>query len=80
MAQRTAQGAISNALITFDSQPDSAHVRQLVVQGLFACSSATVWRMVKRKPLPAPIKLSEGVTAWNVGQLRKCLAEKRGVQ
>ena len=74
MAQRTDKGALPNALANFDSQPDSAYVRQPVVQGLFAISSATVWRMVKRGTIPAPRKLSERVTAWNVGELRKALA------
>ena len=74
MAQRTAQSAIPNALANFDSQPDSAYVRQPVVQGLFAISSATVWRWVAKGRLPAPRKLSERVSAWNVGDLRKALA------
>ena len=74
MAQRTDQSAIPDALKNFDSLPDSANVRQPVVQGLFGCSSATVWRMVKRGTLPAPKKRSERVTAWNVGDLRKALA------
>jgi hypothetical protein len=73
MAQRTDQGAISDALRNFDSLPDSANVRQPVVEALFACSPATVWRMVKRGVLK-PKKLSERVTAFNVGDLRKALA------
>ncbi len=74
MAQRTNQSAIPDALKNFDSLPDSANVRQPVVQGLFGCSSATVWRNVKKGIIPAPRKLSERVTAWNVGDLRKALA------
>lgn len=74
MAHRTDPSAIPEALKNFDSLPDSANVRQPVVQALVGCSSATVWRMVKRGTLPAPRKLSERVTAWNVGQLRRCLA------
>ena len=74
MAQRTDQSAIPDALKNFDSLPDSANVRQPVVQGLFGCSSATVWRNVKKGIIPAPRKLSERVTAWNVGDLRKALA------
>jgi predicted DNA-binding transcriptional regulator AlpA len=31
--------------------------------------------MVKRGTLPAPRKLSERVTAWNVGELRKTLTK-----
>jgi predicted DNA-binding transcriptional regulator AlpA len=75
MAQHTDKSALPNALANFDSQPDSAFVRQPVVEGLFAVSSATVWRMVKRGTLPAPRKMSERVTAWNVGDLRKALAK-----
>jgi len=73
MAQHTDKSALPNALANFDSQPDSAYVRQPVVQGLFSISPATVWRWVKRGTLPAPRKISLGVTAWNVGQLRAVL-------
>ncbi len=69
-----AQSSIPDALKHFDSFPDSANVRQPVVQALYGCSAATVWRMVKRGTLPAPRKLSARVTAWNVGDLRKALA------
>ncbi|HQU78358.1 MAG TPA: AlpA family phage regulatory protein [Azonexus sp.] len=74
MAHHTDPSAIRDALTNYDSFPDSAHVRLPVVQALVGCSSATVWRMVKRGTLPAPRKLSERVTAWNVGDLRKALA------
>lgn len=74
MAHHTAPSAIPDALTNYDSLPDSAHVRLPVVRALVGCSSATVWRLVKRGTLPAPRKLSERVTAWNVGELRKSLA------
>ena len=74
MAHHTEPSAIPDALTNYDSFPDSAHVRLPVVQALVGCSSATIWRMVKRGTLPAPRKLSERVTAWNVGDLRKALA------
>lgn len=72
------QRAIPDALKNFNLLPDSANVRQPVVQGLFCCSAATVWRMVKRGSLPAPRKLSQRITGWNVGELRKVLAECQG--
>ncbi|TXH85591.1 AlpA family phage regulatory protein [Thauera aminoaromatica] len=65
--------AIPDALANFDQLPNSANVRLPVVMALFACSPATVWRRVKKGTLPAPRKLSEAVTAWNVGELRKAL-------
>lgn len=71
---KAAPSAIPDALKNFDSLPDSANVRLPVVAALRGCSTATVWRDVKRGLLPAPRKLSERVTAWNVGQLRRCLA------
>lgn len=69
-----AASSIPDALRNFESLPDSAFVRLPVVAGLFACSPATVWRRVKSGILPTPRKLSEAVTAWNVGQIRKALA------
>lgn len=74
MAHHTDPSAIPDALKNFDSLPDSAHIRAPIVQALIGCSSATVWRMVKRGTLPAPRKLSERVTAWQVGELRRYLA------
>jgi predicted DNA-binding transcriptional regulator AlpA len=68
------KNSLPGSLQHFDSLPDSANVRQPVVEALFGVSPATVWRMVKRGTLPAPRKLSARVTAWNVGDLRKTLA------
>ncbi len=78
---RSTSPEIPEALRQFDDLPDSAHVRQPVVEALFAISSATVWRRVHAGLLPAPVKLSERVTTWNVGALRRVLAQAsdRGV-
>jgi predicted DNA-binding transcriptional regulator AlpA len=64
---------IPDALKNFDSLPDSAFVRQPVVEALFGYSGSTVWRRVKTGLLPAPEKLGPRVTAWNVGKLRRTL-------
>ena len=64
---------IPEALLNFDALPDSANVRLPVVCALFGISSPTAWRWVKKGTLPAARRLSEGVTAWNVGELRKAL-------
>lgn len=66
---------IPDALKNFDHLPDSANVRQPVVEALFACSSASVWRGVAAGRIPKPRKLSPRTTCWNVGELRKALAE-----
>lgn len=68
-----AAASIPDALRNFDALPDAANVRLPVVRVLFGISTATAWRWVKKGTLPAGRKLSEGVTAWNVGELRKAL-------
>ncbi|PTU32402.1 helix-turn-helix transcriptional regulator [Stenotrophobium rhamnosiphilum] len=60
----------SDLLQFFDQLPDSAYVRQPVVQALFGISHATVWRWCNSGHLPKPIKPGPRVTAWNVGALR----------
>jgi predicted DNA-binding transcriptional regulator AlpA len=74
----TSQPASLSSLTNFDALPDTANVRQPVVEALFACSSATVWRWVKAGIIPSPRKLSSRVTVWNVGQLRAALAGNGG--
>jgi predicted DNA-binding transcriptional regulator AlpA len=63
------------ALENFDRLPDAANVRQPIVEALYACSSASVWRGVKSGRIPPPRKLSPRVTAWNVGALRRSLSD-----
>ena len=65
---------IPHELQHFDQLPDSAHVRLPVVKGLCGCSGSTIWRGVRKGTFPAPKKLSEGITGWNVGELRRALA------
>ena len=58
------------ALRNFDALPDAAEVRLPIVQALFGCSPATVWRRVKTGDIPAPRKRGR-ITSWSVGALRK---------
>jgi predicted DNA-binding transcriptional regulator AlpA len=77
MAQRTDPSSIPDALKNFDLLPDSAFVKQEVVEGLFACSPSTVWRMVKRGELPQPHKITARSSRWQAGELRKA---RKGVR
>ena len=63
----------------FDALPDSAFIRESrLVQSPkrpetpapLPFSAPTLWRKVKAGTFPAPVKLSERVTAWNVGTVR----------
>jgi len=64
----------TTALQDFDRLPDSANVRLPVVAALHGVSTVTVWRWSKNGTLPAPEKKG-GVTAWNVGALRRAMAQ-----
>lgn len=66
----------------FDALPNCAYVReaQLVQSPTRPDSTAplpfsapTLWRKVKAGTFPKPTKLSERVTAWNVGAVRAWL-------
>lgn len=68
----------------FDQLPDSAFIRQsqLVTDSkrpgpaLLPFSANTLWRKVKSGQFPSPAKLSERVTAWRVGDVRRWLAQQ----
>ena len=67
--------SIEPALRDFDQMAASAHVRIRTVASLYGCSISSVWRGVKEGRIPAPRKLSPRTTCWNVGELRKALAQ-----
>jgi prophage regulatory protein len=59
---------------SFDALPDAGYARQAqIIPTVVPFSSATLWRKVKAGEFPRPIKLSERVTAWRVGDVRQWL-------
>lgn len=54
-----------------DALPTTGYVRltQLLASGV-PFSPATLWRKVKAQTFPAPVKLSAGITAWKVEDVR----------
>ena len=72
------RNTIPDALRNFDFLPHSAFIRIRVVQGLLACSRATVYRRISDGTLPPLVHPSPGVAAMNVGELRRFLAAKAG--
>ncbi len=57
--------------------PSTGYVRQAqLIPHIIPISSATLWRKVKAGQFPAPVKLSERVTAWEVGAVRRWMAER----
>ena len=77
----TAGQVTSHAAATnFDTLPDSAFIReaQLVqspkrpdTPAPLPFSAPTLWRKVKAGTFPAPVKLSERITAWHVQSIRE---------
>ena len=83
--QATSRGIASN----FDALPDSAFIResQLVqspkrpkTPAPLPFSAPTLWRKVKAGTFPKPIKLSERITAWKVGDVRAWIASHCAAQ
>jgi prophage regulatory protein len=54
--------------------PETGFVRQPQVLMVVPVSKSTLWRRVRAKTFPAPIKLSPGVTAWRAEELREWIA------
>ena len=75
-SESAAAPAIPHELQHFDELPGSAHVRLPVVRGLYGASASTIWRGVRLGTIPKPVKLSDNLSAWNVGELRAALALK----
>jgi prophage regulatory protein len=64
----------------FDSLPASALVKQqdLLAHRIVPFSSATIGRRIKQNKFPSPIKLSDQITAFRVGDIRQWLDDPVG--
>jgi prophage regulatory protein len=60
---------------TFDDLPDVAliQIRPLINFKVVPYSATTIWRKSRSGEFPSPIKLSRGITAWRVGDIRNYL-------
>ncbi len=70
----------------FEHLPDAALIREQQIipsdgnpTPLVHVSASTWWRWVRAGKAPQPIRMSDGVTAYRVGDLRQWL-ERQGVQ
>jgi predicted DNA-binding transcriptional regulator AlpA len=51
--------------------PTTGYVRQAqLLADVVPFSASTLWRQVKAQNFPAPVKLSPGITAWRVEEVR----------
>ncbi len=61
--------------IAFDALPDVAMIqlRQLLSFKVVPFSATTIWRKCRSGEFPSPMKVSTGITAWRVGDIRAYL-------
>lgn len=67
----------------FNKTPDAPLIRMSELasymkrghRGILPVSAATVWNWVRKGQFPAPIKVSEKITAWRTEDVRKYLVE-----
>ena len=66
--------------IKFQDLPDISLIRLSTMLNLniVPFSKSTVWRFVKLKKFPSPVKISDGIVGWRVGELRKWLENPTG--
>jgi prophage regulatory protein len=60
-----------NKQTNFSELPDDGFIRQSqLIPNIVPISGATLWREVKAGTFPAPVKLSQRITAWRVADIR----------
>ncbi len=62
----------------FDEMPNSARIDVTAVSILTGRSKASVWRDVKAKRLPKPVRTGLRCTRWIVGEIREVLQGQIG--
>ena len=67
----------TTAVTRFDDLPDMAliQIRPLIGYGILPYSATTIWRKCRSNEFPKPIKVSKGITAWRVKDIRQYLCK-----
>lgn len=68
----SAQSSVS-ATAAYGNLPATGFVRLADLRPIIPISDSTLWRRVRAGTFPAPIKLSERVTAWRAEEVRAWL-------
>jgi predicted DNA-binding transcriptional regulator AlpA len=56
--------------------PDTGFLRQRQVLAFVPISKSTLWRQVRARSFPSPVKLSARVTAWRAEDVRRWITEQ----
>ena len=61
--------------VRFQDLPDEAliRLRHMLALKVVPYSASTLWRRCRSNEFPRPIKVSQGITAWKVGDIRSYL-------
>ena len=64
----------------FDDLPDVAmiQIRPLINFKVVPYSATSIWRKCRSGEFPSPVKISAGITAFRVGDIRQWLADPAG--
>jgi len=64
----------------FDDLPDLAmiQIRPLIDFKVVPYSATSIWRKCRSGEFPSPVKISAGITAFRVGDIRQWLADPAG--
>ena len=60
-----------------DTLPESGYMRPAQVMRHFQISESTLWNWVKNGKFPKPDRLSDGVTRFDVAELREWVKSRR---
>jgi prophage regulatory protein len=60
--------------------PNTGFLRQRQVLAFVPISKSTLWRQIRARSFPSPVKLSAGVTAWRAEDVRRWIAEQGACQ
>lgn len=70
----------STQAVRFADLPNESFVRLkfLLSSAVVPYSATTLWRKCRQGAFPCPVKISAGITAWRVGDIRLWLADPAG--
>lgn len=61
-----------------DTLPESGYMRPAQVMRHFQISESTLWNWVKSGKFPKPDRLSDGVTRFDVAEIRTWVKSRKG--
>ena len=67
----------STALDAISTIPAAGFLRQPQVLSLIPISKSTLWRRVRAKTFPVPLKLSVRITVWRAEDVRQWMESQR---